>query len=493
MKEEFAASATLDVIIIGAGISGINSAYHLQNQLPDYTYAILEARSALGGTWDFFRYPGMRSDSDLFTFGFSWRRWTELRPIADSASILTYVGTSAATERIDEKIRFNHNVVSANWSTDKQIWSLQVAVNGEIHKMYGKALVVGCGYYDYQTPLKAQIPGLESFQGQVVHPQFWPKDLDYTGKRIVIIGSGATAVTLLPNLASKAKHVTMLQRSPSYITSVPNTLKIPWWARLIPESVFFRMKRLQMIMIPIFIWFFCRWFPTRARKAFRDEAIRELGSNYPVDVHFNPYYEPWDQRVCLTPDGDFWRAITSGKASVVTDRIQRAHQTGIHVFSGQDLPADIIVTATGLKLRVGGGAKISVDGEEIHVGQKMLWRHSWMQDVPNCAFVIGYANASWTLGADTTALLFCRMLRTLRQRGLTSAVPRPSARVKPRPFFSIKSTYIQQGIQDFPLTGDVGPWTGRTNYFWDLYRARYGSIEEGLDFYRDQVVVQKAL
>ena len=471
-----------DVLILGAGISGLNAAYRIQQELPDQRYAILEARDAIGGTWDFFRYPGLRSDSDLFTFGFGWSLWAEPKLIADAGAILHYMQGAALREGIDKKIQLNHKALAMEWSTEKQLWFLTIDVKGEIKHMTARALVVGCGYYDYAKPLAAHIPGLENFQGQTIHPQSWPADLNYAGKNIVIIGSGATAITLLPNLTPTAGHVTMLQRSPSYVTALPNTLAPNWLLNFLPKSIYYRWKRLQMILVPSMVWIYCRWFPKAARKALREGAIKELGEDYPVDVHFNPKYEPWDQRLCLSPDGDFFKAIRSGAASVVTDHIERVTEKSIILKSGQELHPDIIVTATGLKLQIGGGMQITVDGHEIHPGEKILWRQSWMQDVPNCAFVIGYVNESWTLGADTTAILFCRLIKNLRKRGMTSAIPRRGKNIQPMPYLPITSTYVKEG-KDFPATGSKGVWKGRSTYYLDLMKAKYGSIDQGIDYY----------
>jgi cation diffusion facilitator CzcD-associated flavoprotein CzcO len=485
----------LDVVIIGAGISGLNAAYRIQTELPDHSYSILEARDSLGGTWDLFRYPGIRSDTDLHSFGFPWRPWDEQRLIADGPAILNYLKKSAAETKIDRNIRYHHKVLSASWSTEDQRWDLTVAVDGETSHIYGGALVVGCGYYDYNHPLTAEIPGLENFEGRVVHPQFWPEDLDYEGKKVVIVGSGATAITLLPSMTDKAAHVTMLQRSPTYILPLDNSGK-SWLDWVLPRSLVFKIVRLQLITIPLLAYTFCRWFPRMARKWLRNEAVKRLGEDYPVDEHFKPFYDPWDQRLCFAPDGDFYDSIRSGKASVATGRIEKIGPDSIVLQSGEKLSVDIIITATGLKLGIAGGIKFFVDGgggDEVNLADKVLWRASWMQDVPNCAFVLGYTNASWTLGADTTAILFCRVLKMLRSRGLTSAVPRAatgSGLMRTRPYFDLKSTYAQQGAKAMPLTADTGPWKPRTNYFWDLWKAKHASIEDGLEFHRGSAVVK---
>ncbi|KAL6252539.1 hypothetical protein RBB50_000258 [Rhinocladiella similis] len=493
------AESRFDVIIIGAGLSGINVAHRVQHQLPECKYTILEQRANLGGTWDFFKYPGLRSDSDLFTYGFPWRIWTEKKSIADADSIMKYLKTSVEAEKIDQRIRFNTKVRSIHWSTMKQVWFVDVEVSlegGQVQeqRLRTNALAMACGYFDYDAPLPALIPGLENFQGTTIHPQSWPEDLDYTGKKVVIVGSGATAITLLPSLALKAGHVTMLQRSPSYIMSYANSNDQPWYMRMFPNSLRLRLKRLQMILVPIWLWIFCRGFPSSARRMFRSEAVRYLGSDYPIDKHFKPAYEPWDQRVCLTPDGDFFRAIQSGKADIITDHIDHVDHKSIHLASGTKIDPDIIVTATGLKLQVGGGIQASVDGQIVDINSKMLWRHSWLQDIPNCAVILGYDNASWTLGVETSTILFCRILKTMQRNRYTSATPRAASGVRSTSYFHVKSTYVQQGERTFPRAGDVGPWLKRSNYFWDLLKAKYSSLLDGsLEFCRGDVLGKAAV
>jgi cation diffusion facilitator CzcD-associated flavoprotein CzcO len=483
-----------DVTIIGAGISGLNTAYRIQTRLPDHSYTILEARGSIGGTWSLFRYPGVRSDTDLHNFGFGWRPWTEKRLLADGPAILKYLQESAEAENIDKHIRLHHKVLSADWSTNEQIWKLKVDHNHTILDYEAKAIVVGTGYYDYKTPFAATIPGLQDFEGQVVHPQSWPEDLSYEDKEVVIIGSGATAVTMLPSMTEKAAHVTMLQRSPTYILPLPNA-GTSCLDSILPDYLVFMLVRLRLAIIPVAMFFYCRWFPQSARKLVRAEAVKILGDDYPVDKHFKPNYPPGDQRVCFAPDGDFYKVIREGKASVVTGSISKVGKDSIMMQSGERVLADIIITATGLKLAVAGGMSVSVDGVRVNPGKKVLWRHSWLEDVPNCAFVLGYTNASWTLGADTTAILFCRMMKSLRSRSLTSAVPRvrkPHKAMKTKPYFDLTSTYARQGASSVPVTGDYGPWNPRTNPFLDWLRASYGGIEEGLDFYSGAELSQGA-
>lgn len=356
-----------DVIIVGSGISGINSAYRVQTQVPNATYTILEARGGLGGTWDFFKYPGIRSDSDLHTFGFPWRPWTERRAIADGPSIVRYLKESAEEYGIDKKIQYNHKVISADWSSDTLNWSLEVQHNGETKTMRGRFLILGTGYYNYDEPMESKIPGLERFKGTTVHPQFWPEDLDYSNKKMVIIGSGATAVTLLPVVAKTASHVTMLQRSPSYVLSLPNGDPLgEFYHRFLPLSWAHKLDRYRFLVFGFLFYHFCRFFPNAARGVLAKATKKQLPPSVLFDPHFVPTYNPWDQRLCLCPDGDFYEAMRSGKADVVTGHIKTVTEKGILLESGETITADIICTATGLKLKIAGGMTFTVDGQKPH-------------------------------------------------------------------------------------------------------------------------------
>ena len=479
-------SSYFDVVIVGAGISGIDAAYRVQTELPERNYTILEGRGSIGGTWDLFRYPGVRSDSDLFTYGFPWRPWTERRGIAEGASILNYLKESTAIEGIDRHIQFHHSLIAANWSTEKQMWTLKVNAKDEITYLHARFLIMGSGYYDYKQPLPASILGLNDFNGKVVHPQFWPQDLDYADKKVIIIGSGATAVTLLPSLAEKAANVTMLQRSPSYILGVPNPAAGSFIQRYLPESLASKLTLLKFLILHVVFYYFCRLFPDTARRIFRDNAAKQLPKDYPLDPNFKPSYRPWDQRLCVAPDGDFFTALCQGKAEVVTGTIRKVTESSILLESGQKLDADIIITATGLKLSFGGGAKLSVDHEPVIYRDKFIWKGTLLQDVPNCLFVVGYSNATFTIAADTSAYLFCRILKTMTQRGFTSVVPRvrdPKS-MKALPVLNLKSTYAVRGQNELPKAGDVGPWKRRNNYFVDFYLSRFGDINDGLEYSR---------
>ena len=477
-----------DVIIIGAGISGINSAYRVQTKIPGASYAILESRTAMGGTWDLFRYPGIRSDSDLHTFGFAWRPWMDVRPIADGPAIVEYVEQSAAEYGIDKHILYRHRVLDADFSSERQNWALTVEVSTDdgaepqTKVFYGSHLVLGTGYYNYKTPLETVIPGIDSFKGTVVHPQFWPEDLDYSGKKIVIIGSGATAITLVPTLAKTAEHVTMLQRSPTFLISQPNFAKGSWISKFLPSYFLAKLSRWKFLGLRQIFYLFCQVWPQTARNLLIKATKRQLPKHISVEPHFQPKYNPWEQRLCLCPDGDFFKALRGGKANVATGEIDTVTEHGVTLKSGEKLEADMIVTATGLKLQIAGGIHITVDKELVEPGKKFLWRSMMLQDVPNLCFIIGYTNTSWTLGADASVLLFCRIINEIRRQKATSAVPfleHPEL-MKPMSAFNLSSTYIEKAKHLIPRCGDSGPWMPRDNYYRDTWTAWFGSIHKGL-------------
>ncbi|KAH6605519.1 flavin-binding monooxygenase [Trichoderma cornu-damae] len=483
--EESSANRVRDVIIVGAGISGISAAHHLQRALPNSDYLLLEGRDRVGGTWDLFRYPGIRSDTDLHTFGFGWEPWQENRAIADGDSIARYLRTTAEKDGIYGHIRFQHRINAANWSSASQLWTLDVENNSRRFELQTKFLILGTGYYDYHEPLKAEIPGLSSnFRGTIVHPQFWPKDLDYAGKRVVIIGSGATAITLLPNLAKKARHVTMLQRSPTYIMSIDNATGGSWIHKLLPRSWAFQLDRVMFMWMIIILYNFCRYFPERSRAALEGAVAKQLPKGVPMDPHFRPLYKPWDQRVCFSPNGDFFESLREGRAHVETGHIKTVTEDSIVLETGKTLQADVIVTATGLKFRIGGNIRVSVDDEEISLADRYAWKATLLQDVPNLAFMLGYVNASWTLGVETSSQIICRLLQHMRRKNYSSVVPRlpQGLPIQPRPIWDLDATYVKKAQGFIPRCGNVGPWRGRTNYFVDLLRARYGSITKDLVF-----------
>lgn len=473
-----------DVVIVGAGVSGINAAQRVQTQLPGLSYTILEARGAIGGTWNLFKYPGIRSDSDLFTFGFPWRPWESSKAIADGASIQEYMAESAAEYHIDKHILFNHKLLSAAWSSDTQTWLLGLEVEGEKQVMTAGFIIYGSGYYDYDTPLETIIPGIENFKGTKIHPQFWPEDLDYTGKKIVIIGSGATAITLLPVLAEKAASVTMLQRSPTYVMAQPSINAGSWIRKIFPRWIANRVIRWKF-MLDLFLFFhFCRAFPKTATRLIKDATEKLLPGNIAQDPNFKPKYNPWEQRLCVCPDGDFFTALRQGNAHVVTDSIQTVTETGILTTQGTNLDADIIITATGLKMKFAGGTNVTVDGHPISFYQKYMWKGALIQDVPNTACLLGYTNNSWTLGAEATSQLVCRLIRHMLARDLTVVTPRvkDESRLQASSILNLTSTYITLARDVLPRGGNAGPWKRRSNYFKDFWNAKYGSLVQGLEF-----------
>ncbi|CAI7588783.1 unnamed protein product [Penicillium pancosmium] len=477
-----------DVIIVGAGISGINAGYRVQDQLPGFSYSILEARDDLGGTWDLFKYPGIRSDSDLFTFGFAFNPWDRSNPIAEGSAIKSYVRDTAEKFGIAKNIRFRNRLNSADWSSTENVWSLNVDADGTPTTLRARFVIFGTGYYNYHQPLKANIPNLDDFQGQIIHPQFWPENLDYTGKKVVIIGSGATAITLLPNLAEKADRVTMLQRSPTYILSLPNRSSSRWLAYLLPSSLYHRLQRFIWIYTSRIFFLFCQRFPGFSRWILRQNVSRQLPSHVTHDPHFKPRYNPWDQRLC---------SLRRGKADVRTDTIKTVTKRGITLNSGDSLDADIIITATGLQLQIAGGSNLTVDGKKIEIGSKFLWNGVMLQDLPNASFIIGYTNASWTLGADATAQFITRLLRTMKERKLVSATPRMGVNeektLEERPLLNLNSTYVTVASKHLPMAADKGPWQARDHYSKDIKFATNGDFETGMDYVKGDVQLRPKL
>lgn len=472
-----------DVIIVGAGLSGIAAGYHLQAQCPQKSYAILEGRSDLGGTWDLFRYPGIRSDSDMFTLGYSFRLWKEARAIADGPSILTYLHETAREFGIDGRIRFKHRVVSAMWSSKESRWTIEAEVGDDKRRVHYTCgfLYLCSGYYDYESGYSPAFSGSDEFQGKLVHPQHWPADLDYRDKRVVVIGSGSTAVTLVPAIAEKAAQVTMLQRSPTYIASLPTDDRLAKLFRwLLPERAAHRLVRWKNIFRSIFFYELCRRAPGLSKKLFRRGLAQELPSGFDIEKHFTPRYEPWDQRVCIVPDADLFRAIREGRVSIVTDQIVRFTPHGILLASGEELPADIIVTATGLKLLACGGIRMTVDGTVIEPGSTLTYKGLLLSDVPNYAICIGYANASWTLRADLSSFYVCRLINYMDRHGYRRCVPRiVGAGPARRPLLGLTSGYVQRGIDFFPKQGDKSPWIVHQNYLLDLLAIKYGAVDDG--------------
>ncbi|HWH93991.1 MAG TPA: NAD(P)/FAD-dependent oxidoreductase [Baekduia sp.] len=484
----------VDVLIVGAGLSGIGAAHHLQANLPGASYAILEARDAIGGTWDLFRYPGIRSDSDMFTLGYSFRPWTAAKAIADGPSILDYVRDTAREGGIDRRIRFGHRVVEAAWSTPDSRWT--VTANRVDSDGGGAAdtvtltcdfLFACTGYYRYDEGYTPAFPGIERFGGQVVHPQHWPEDLDYAGKRVVVIGSGATAVTLVPAMAETAGHVTMLQRSPSYILALPGEDPIANAVRrALPEKLAYSVVRWKNVIMQGAFFQLSRRAPGLVKRLIAKTVQRRLPDGVPLDPHFTPRYDPWDQRVCLVPDGDLFEAMRRGSASVVTDRIATFTETGIALESGATLEADLVITATGLNLLALGGMELTVDDRAIGLSTTVGYKGMMFTGVPNLAVALGYTNASWTLKCDLTCGYVCRLLAHMQANGYRKVMPREVDPSMPTlPFIDLKSGYVARSLHQFPRQGVRAPWRLYQNYARDIMMLKRGSLEdEGIEFSR---------
>lgn len=473
-------SERFDVVIVGAGLSGIGAACHLRRNCPDRTFAILESRDAIGGTWDLFRYPGIRSDSDMFTFGYSFEPWTEPKALADGPSIRAYVQATARKYDVERHIRFGHRMVRAAWSSADAEWTIEVTRrDGSSARFRAGFLWLCTGYYRYDAGHTPEFRGRERFRGRIVHPQHWPEDLDYTGQRVVVIGSGATAVTLVPAMAERAAHVTMLQRSPTYIISMPAIDKVAArLQRLLPGPLAYRLARWKNIALSTSLYQMSRRQPARVRRWILGQIRRQLGPDFDVKTHFTPRYDPWDQRLCLVPDADLFAAIREGKASVVTDTIETFTETGIRLTSGRELPADLIVTATGLELLFLGGAEVLVDGRPIDLPSRMTYRGLMLDGVPNLAFTIGYINASWTLRADLVAEHVCRLLNHMAKIRARQVTPRRPSDVGTAPILSLTSGYIQRAIDRVPRQGTRDPWRVRQNYILELLRFRLGRVAD---------------
>ena len=454
------------MIVVGAGLSGIDAGYHLQTSCPDLTYAIFEGREQLGGTWDLFRYPGIRSDSDMFTLGFPFHPWKDPKSIADGPAILAYLQETAAKYGIDKKIRFSTRVERASWANGA--WTLETSTG----TLTCRFLYLCAGYFDYAGGYTPELPGLARFAGRVVHPQAWTPDIDHAGKRVVVIGSGATAVTLVPALAEKAAHVTMLQRSPTYIMSRP--AKDPLAGKL-PAS----MMRWKNVVLATAFYEYCRRFPKQAAKLLVGGVGKHVADPAHVAEHFTPTYKPWDQRLCLVPDADLFRALASGRASVVTDHIESIDETGLQLRSGAHLDADLIVTATGLNLVAFGKIELVVDGVRVVPSSTMTYKGMMISDVPNLAFAIGYTNASWTLKCDLTSRYVCRLLNHMAARHFTTCTPRRGEGITPSELLDFTSGYVQRAIGTFPKQGSIAPWKLYQNYALDLVTLKFGKLDDG--------------
>jgi cation diffusion facilitator CzcD-associated flavoprotein CzcO len=475
-----------DVLIVGAGISGIGAAYRIHERNPHLRYTILERRARLGGTWDLFRYPGIRSDSDIYTLCFPWEPWTRPEMIVDGEHIWQYLADTARKHGIDQHIRFNTHVRSADWDSTTDTWTVQVEQDGQPTSHRSRFLFFGTGYYDYDEPYRPDLPGIEGFAGEVVHPQRWPESFDHTGKRIVVIGSGATAVSLIPSLTEKAAHVTMLQRTPSYmITSTKIEPTAVALRKVLPLKVAHWIVRWRNAMVSVVLWVVARKAPEFSKRVLRRIAERHLPAGYDIETHFTPPYNPWDQRLCFIIGADLYKEIAKGRVEMVTDHIDRVDADGIVLRSGRHLDADVIVTATGLQLQSLGGATINVDGKKVDPHDRFLYRRHMLEDVPNAAWCVGYTNASWTLGADLTAQSFAKLVAYMDSHGYTRAYPHlGNVNMPEQPAFNLESGYVKRGLHMLPKSGTRRPWVLSHNFLRDVLSRPFESIEESMVFGR---------
>jgi monooxygenase len=475
----------VDVLIVGAGLSGIGAACHLRRGRPGASIAILEARDTIGGTWDLFRYPGIRSDSDMFTLGYRFKPWEDQEAIADGPAILRYVQETAKEYGVDSAVRFHHRVVRVDYSSADRRWTVTVerTDTGETITLTCGFLFCCSGYYRYDEGYTPDIPGLDRFAGKVVHPQHWPEDLDYAGKRVVVIGSGATAVTLVPAMAPDAEHVTMLQRSPTYIITQPGKDAVANLLRkVLPSQPAYGIARWKNVLLQTATYQLSQSRPAVVKSILRWLTIKQLPKDYPVDVHFKPRYNPWDQRLCLVPDGDLFRAISKGRASIATDHIDTVTETGIRLRSGENLDADVIITATGLNLLVFGGMQLAVDGNDIRLPDTMAYKGMMLSGVPNFAYVIGYTNASWTLKADLACEYICRLLEHMAENGYDECVPERDPDIGQEPFLDFSAGYVLRSLDEFPKQGTEAPWKLRMNYLRDIVTLRHSNVDEAMRF-----------
>jgi monooxygenase len=471
----------LDVLIIGAGLSGIGAAWHLQRRCPGKRYAILEARDAIGGTWDLFRYPGIRSDSDMYTLGYAFQPWPGDKAIADGASIRDYIGQVAHANGIGRHIRFGHKAVAASWSSRDACWTIEAEHAGTKRAIRARFLYLCSGYYNYEQAHRPEFEGEAGFRGKVVLPQFWPEGLDHAGKRVAVIGSGATAVTLVPALAHTAAHVTMVQRSPTYVVTRPSEYRYARrLRRWLPARMAWVATRWRAIAENMFLYRFARRHPDLAKRRIVEMAQRQVGAGCDAHTHFTPNYKPWDQRVCVVPDGDLFKAIRAGRATVATGEIERFTERAIRLRSGQEIEADIVVLATGLRLQLLGGMAVSVDGKPFETAQAMAYKGMMLSGLPNCVMTFGYTNASWTLKADLTAAWTCRLLRHMDRRGTGIAVPHADPGVQARPFLGLTSGYVQRAQSLLPQQGSRRPWQVHQNYLQDMITIRCGRLADGV-------------
>lgn len=474
-------SEHFDVLIVGAGLSGIGAAHHLRQNCPDKSFAILEGRDTMGGTWDLFRYPGIRSDSDMYTLGYNFKPWTEKQVIADGDRIRNYIKEVARDGGFQQKIRFGHKVVNAAWSSETATWTLDIQKkSGETVQLTCNWLMMCSGYYNYEEGFTPEFKGRDNFKGQVIHPQFWPENFDYSGKRVVVIGSGATAITLIPSMTDKAQHVTMLQRTPSYVISVPQfDPMVRVLLKFLPEMTVYKLSRARNNFITQMIFKLSRKYPNFMRKLLLKQVKAQVGPNFDMK-HFTPPYNPWDQRLCAVPNGDLFKALRKGKASVVTDHIDSFVGNGIKLKSGQVVEADIIITATGLNLRLFGGMQMSVDGQPVEMNKHISYKGLMFSDIPNFSNTLGYTNASWTLKADLIAEYVCRLIKHMDKTGTRIAVARRDPQVQPTQLLEMTSGYVARAEAHLPKGADRAPWKLYQNYAMDREQLHKGKLEDGV-------------
>lgn len=474
-----------DVLIVGAGLSGIDAAYRVQTMCPSKDYVVLEGRGSMGGTWDLFRYPGVRSDSDMYTLGFPFEPWTAEKSIADGQTILDYIKNTAAKYGIDKRIRFSHKVIGADWSSEHASWTVHISTPGGERTVSANFVYLCAGYYNYDHGYTPEFAGRDDFNGQIVHPQFWPEDLDTAGKQVVVIGSGATAVTLVPALVQEGAHVTMLQRSPTYMINQPavDPIATALRRRLSPQRAY-QLTRLKNARTSLGFYAFTRKQPKLAAALFRRMTMGQLKGSGIDERHFSPRYNPWDQRLCVVPSGDLFEALKSGNAQIVTDTIDRFVPEGVRTSSGQVIQADIIVTATGLSMLAGGGASLRVDGKDVDLGSRYIYRGMMLEGVPNAAMCVGYTNASWTLRADLSSQYFCTFINYVGMNNYAFGYPMTHEDMAGRPALDLSAGYVLRGIQGFPQQGDKDPWVFKQSWFADRKDFKRADIADGMAFVR---------
>ncbi len=471
-----------DVIIVGAGLSGIGAAYHIQSKCPGSSYAVLEARESMGGTWDLFKYPGLRSDSDMYTLGFPFYPWKNPKAIADGPSILSYIKETAAHFGIDKKIQYNHKVIDAEWSNATNQWTVRIHphVGVEATEMHCKFLMMCSGYYDYDQGYMPKFPNQAAYQGKLFHPQHWDTTADYANKKVVVIGSGATAVTIVPEMSKTAEKVVMLQRSPTYIMNMPSEDVVSnFLKKVLPSKVAHHLARWKNILFSMFFYNLSKWKPHWVRGMIQKAAEKELGDKY-EKKHFDPKYDPWDQRLCLVPDNDLFQTIKEGKVEIVTDTIKQFTPSGIELDSGENLEADIIVAATGLTMRLFGGMEIKVDGENIQMNQQHAYRGVMFSNLPNFAMAVGYTNASWTLKCDLNCQFVAKLINYMNDKAYSSCTPVfDKAEFGEEDLLDLSSGYVQRAKDILPKQGSKKPWKVHQNYIKDLFMLKYGKVDDG--------------